>query len=114
MEVQKEANEKQRPKKDEVKKTMSLKKIDPETAKVLNQFKEKANKKTYGRKVRDGEIIALALKQLNASHLHELQQATLSQKDKLHMAHEEFCKQHGKVSLDQFIGRLLQGEIRTS
>ena len=114
MEIQKDPIEKQKPKKDEAKRTMILKKIDPETAKLLNQLKEKANKKSYGRKVRDGEIIALALKQLEAGHLHELQQATLSQKDKLHMAHEEFCKHHGKVTLDQFIGRLLKGEIKSS
>ncbi|MCE3009737.1 MAG: hypothetical protein LW875_03900 [Proteobacteria bacterium] len=88
-----------------------LKKLDPETAKTLLALKEKANKKNFGRKIRDTEIIAKALTLIEPTHLEELQEATLSEKDRLLMAHEEFVKQNGKISLDQFIGKLLKGEI---
>lgn len=94
-----------------IKRKNVLKKLDPEAAKLLQALKEKANKKTYGRKIRDTEIIAKALGLIEANHLQELQENTLSEKDRLHMAHEEFQKAHGKISLDQFIGKLLKGEI---
>lgn len=90
-----------------------LKKISPETARSILQIKEKVNKKSFGRKVKDGEIIGLAVKQLSEIHFTELQEATYSAKDKLHMAHEEFMKQHGKMSLDEFIGKLMRGEVQS-
>jgi hypothetical protein len=96
-----------------IKRKNVLKKMDPESAKLLASLKEKANKKQYGRKIRDSEILAKALSLVEQRHLQELQDATLSEKDRLHIAHEEFAKQHGKISLDQFIGRLLKGEIKT-
>lgn len=94
------------------KKKSVIKKLDPEAAKLLATLKERANKKTHGRMIRDAEILAKALSLIEAKHLQELQDASLNEKDRLHMAHEEFIKQHGKITLDQFIGRLLKGEIR--
>lgn len=91
-----------------------LKKIDAETARLLAQLKEKANKKTFGRKVRDGELIATGLKLIEADHIATLQQQTYSERDRLHMAHEDYQKANGKLSLDQFIGALLKGEIQVA
>ena len=98
-------------KKATLKKKNVLKKLDLETAKLLQSLKDKANKKNYGRKIRDSEILAKALTLVDHSHLNELQQETLSEKDRLHMAHENFQKSNGKITLDQFIGKLLKGEI---
>ena len=94
----------------EVKKKSSLKKLDPEAAKLLAAIKEKANKKSFGRKVRDSEIIGRALSLIEHQHIKELQEATLSQRDRLSMAHEEYVKEHGKITVDEFIGKLLRGE----
>lgn len=88
-----------------------LKKLDPDAAKVLQVLKDRANKKSFGRKVRDSEILSLGLSLLNAGHIQQLQNQTLSEKDRLHMAHEEYQKANGKVSMDQFIGKLLNGEL---
>ena len=88
-----------------------LKKIDPESARLLGQLRDRANKKRYGRKVRDGEILALAIKRISQDDLQALQEATYSERDRLNMAHEEFVKANGKISLDQFIGKLLKGEL---
>ena len=89
-----------------------LKKIDAETARQLAGLKERANKKPFGRNLRDSEIIALGLKLIDQKHLAELQEHTYSEKDRLHMAHEAYQKQNGKITLDQFIGRLIRGEIQ--
>ncbi len=97
--------------KDSGKNTIILKKLDADTAKLLSQLKEKTNKKVFGRKVRDTEIIGIALKQVTSDHIKTLQEQTYSQKDRLAIAHEDYQKHHGKVSLDQFIGKLLKGEL---
>ncbi len=97
-----------------LKKKNTLKKVDSESAKLLATLKERANKKSFGRKIKDGEIIAKGLSLIEPHHLLEIQETTFSEKDRLHMAHEEFIKQHGKISLDQFIGKLLKGQIRES
>lgn len=89
-----------------------LKKLDADAAKLLQALKDKTNKKSFGRKVKDSEIIGLGLTLITSEHIHQLQNQTLSEKDRLHMAHEEFQRANGKISLDQFIGKLLNGEFR--
>jgi hypothetical protein len=98
-------------KKEPLKKSIILKKIDQDTSKLLNQLKDRANKKEFGRKVKDSEIISLALKQITPDHIKLLQEDTFSQKDRLAIAHEDYQKENGKLSQDQFIGKLLRGEI---
>lgn len=90
----------------------SNRKVDLDSAKVLNSFRDKVNKKSYGRKIRDPEILAKAISLLESKHMLELQEATFSEQDRLHMAHDEYTKAHGKISLDQFIGKLLKGELK--
>ncbi|RYZ88747.1 MAG: hypothetical protein EOP06_10430 [Proteobacteria bacterium] len=89
----------------------AIKKLDPETAKLLLTLREKANKKLFGRKVRESEIILLALKLVKSDHIDELQEATYSEKDRLEMVHAQYQKENGKITLDAFIGKLMRGEI---
>lgn len=93
------------------KKVNQLKKLDLETVKLLNSIKERANKKTFGRKIKDSEILATALRLISSEHIKELQELTLSERDRLAIAHDKYQKVNGKISLDQFIGKLLKGEI---
>ncbi|MBN8540721.1 MAG: hypothetical protein J0L82_10080 [Deltaproteobacteria bacterium] len=102
------------PKRTQPKRQTCLKKIDLETSKLLGQLRDRANKKPYGRKVRDAELIAAGLRLLGEPQITELQDQTLSEQDRLRMAHEDFQKTNGKISLDQFIGRLIRGEIQIS
>lgn len=88
-----------------------LKKIDAETAKQLKQIKDKANKKQFGRNVRDSEVLSMAVGMITEAEIKLLQEATYSEKDRLHIAHSEYVTQNGKITLDDFIGKLLRGEI---
>lgn len=85
-----------------------LKKVDSETARLLTQLKEKANKKPFGRKIRESEILRVAVGLVEMPHLKDLQEATYSEQDRLKLAHEDYQKAHGKVSLNDFIGQLLK------
>lgn len=90
-----------------------VKKLDPETAKLLLSIRDKVNKKDHGRKVRDADILAKALQLLTSVHIQELQAQTYSQKDHLQIAYEEFQKAHGKITMDEFLGKLMRGEVRS-
>lgn len=98
-------------KKVKTEKTSVLKKLDPETGKILKQLKDKINKKSFGRNIRDTEIISLSLGLVGTDHIQKLQESTLTEKDRLHIAHEEYVKENGKITLDQFIGILIRGQI---
>lgn len=111
-EAQSKNPEIKRPTKKEAPKRITvLKKLDSDAAKVLQSLKDRANKKTFGRKVRDSEIIGLGLSLVSLEHIQHLQNQTLSEKDRLHLAHAEYQKVNGKLTLDQFIGKLIRGEI---
>ena len=88
-----------------------LKKLDPAAGKILSSLSEKANKKDRGRKIRDSEILALGLRLIKDEHIKQLQQESLSEKARLAEAHEKYQKAHGRLTMDQFIGKLLKGEI---
>lgn len=94
------------------KKAVMLKKVDLETAKQIQQFKDRVNKKNFGRKVKDSEVLALAVSLLGTEHIRGLQESTYSEKDRLSMVHEDYQKANGRISLDQFIGKILRGEIQ--
>ncbi len=94
------------------KKTGVLKKLDAETAKLLQSIKDKANKKSFGRTIRDSEIISIGLKQVTPEIIQELQERSLTTKDRLNIAHEEFAKKNGKISMDQFLEKLLHGVVQ--
>jgi hypothetical protein len=89
-----------------------LKKLDPDSAKLLSAIKDKINKKSVGRKIKDSEIIGLALKQLNVDHIKTLQEMTYQEKDLLQLAHEDYVQVHGRISLNQYLGLLIRGEIK--
>jgi hypothetical protein len=96
-----------------VKVKSTMKKLDPASAKLLAQLKEKANKKEFGRKVLEKEILALALRMVEEEHIKELQAQSLTERDRLAIAHNEYQKVHGKITLDQFIGKLVDRELES-
>lgn len=94
-------------KKESVKQTTFLKKLDSETFKALSALKEKANKKSIGRSVKDCEIIFAALRLIGPEQIKELQAQTYSERDRLELAYQEYQRINGKTSMEQFINVLL-------
>lgn len=96
---------------DSLKKESTAKKLSPEGLKLMLSVRAKANKKNFGRKIRDSEILTLALGLIQPEHIKHLQEQSLSQSDRLAMAHEDFQRSFGKISKDEFLGKLLRGEV---
>jgi uncharacterized protein YjgD (DUF1641 family) len=101
----------QQVKKVKTEKVSVLKKLDPDTGKTLKQLKDKINKKSFGRNIKDSEIISLSLSLIGPEHISKLQETSFSEKDRLHIAHEDYVKENGRITLDQFIGMLIRGQI---
>lgn len=81
--------------------------VKPETRKRFLSELAKANRKSYGRKVRADQLLSLLLTLLRPEHLQQLQQGSLSNADRLEMRYREHVKKFGPTSKDEFLGLLL-------
>ena len=80
--------------------------VKKETAKGVQELLKKLNKKDYGRRVRADELISLAVTLVTPEHHKQLQDATLSEQDRVKREHREYCSQNGNISFEQYIGEL--------
>lgn len=92
-------------------KKVVLRQLDNEGAKLLAALSEKANKKTFGRKIRDSEILTKALGLVQSNHLIEMQDGSYTGKDFLQMRYEEYQKVHGRLKYDDFLSKLARVEL---
>jgi hypothetical protein len=88
--------------------------VKRETRKKILQELVKANKKEYGRKLRAEDLIALAITLLQPEHITQLQDAALSNADRLEQLYKNYAAKHGSLSKDAFLGKLLAGEMGPS
>ena len=93
-------------------KTVPLR-VKRETKRRLLLELVKANKKDFGRRVRADDLVALAVGLVQPEHLRQLQEATLSNADRLEQRYQEHVKKHGSLSKDEFIGLLMLGGTGT-
>ncbi len=94
-----------------IKKVSATAKFEKENFKLLNQLKEKANKKTFGRRIKSMELIMLGLSLIGDDHLKDLQEKSRSEKDFIDEAFEKYVKSHGKIAKDEFIAKIIRQEI---
>ncbi len=81
--------------------------VKRETKKRLQSELAKVNKKQFGRKVRLDALIDRAVSLLTEADLLNLQQASLSNVDRLEIKYREFVKTNATISKDEFIGLIL-------
>lgn len=98
----------------EAKKTVTSKKpvaaslrIKVETRKRFLVELARANKKSFGRRVRADQLLNLLLTLLRPEHVQKLQEESLSNADRLEMMYREHVKRHGATSKDEFLGKVL-------
>jgi len=69
----------------------------------------KVNKKDFGKTVRSDALICLGLSLVNDAHIKSLQEASMTNSDRLEQRYREYCKKHGATSKDEFLGKILTG-----
>ncbi len=85
--------------------------VSKETRKRIISELTRLNKKDLGRRIKVDELIALGLSLLTSEHHAQLQDATLSNADRLERRYLGYIKDHGPISKDRFLGKVLAGEV---
>ena len=80
------------------------------TQKLVSSLLTKANRKSYGRKVKASQLIQHALSKLDEADIKLLQDQSLSNADRMEMKFREYCKRNSGATRDEFLGQLLQGK----
>jgi hypothetical protein len=73
---------------------------------------DRLNQKELGRKVTPDDVVSLAVTLLKSEHFEEIQDTTLSHFDRLARNHQTYVKEHGEISKDEYLGKILSGEIK--
>ena len=82
--------------------------IDLSTQKLISSLLAKANRKSYGRKVKAGQLVQLALQKLSDADLKFLQERSLSNADRMEMKFREYSKRNSGATREEFLGKLLE------
>jgi hypothetical protein len=82
--------------------------VSKETKKKILTNVAILNRKELGKPVTPDEYLAFAVSLVTSEHLEQLKNQSLTNQDRLQVKYREYCKSHGKVSMDNFIGILLQ------
>lgn len=97
-------------KKNKIETNHSLIRVSSETRKKLQNQIEKINQKDFGRTVRADELISIALDLVRSEHIERLQQASLSNFERMERDYKAYIAKHGPISKDDYLGMLLKGE----
>jgi hypothetical protein len=88
--------------------------VKRETKRRIQAELAKVNKKAFGRKVRVDALIARAIGLLSDVDIAALQDASLSNADRLEQQFRDYAKTHAGVSKDEFLGKLLSSGIHAN
>ncbi|MGE4234144.1 MAG: hypothetical protein AB7F43_12520 [Bacteriovoracia bacterium] len=88
--------------------------VKKDTKRRVLQELAKINKKNFGKRVHTDELISMALGLIQPEHVIRLQEESLSNADRLEQEYQRFAKDHEDMTKDEFLGKLLRGEVISS
>lgn len=100
--------------KSKAKSEVSAIRIDIATQKLASSLLAKANRKSFGRKVKACQLVQHALSKLDDADIKLLQEKSLSNADRMEMKFREYCKRNSGATREEFLGQLLNGEVAKS
>jgi repressor of nif and glnA expression len=102
-----EQNQKPQPTKNSQTNTVPIR-VHKDIARAIRRDLAKLNKKEFGRRIRVDDYVAKAISKLTEDDKRELQQASLSNADRLELMYREHAKGNpSQFSKEQFLGRLI-------
>lgn len=93
----------QKPQKAAKKSTSSAIRVSNETRKRLLAELAKINKKAHGKRVKLDALLACLIPKLTAKDVADLQEASLSGRDRLEQNFRAYCAKFGAVTMDEFL-----------
>ena len=85
--------------------------VSQETRKRLAAELTKINKKSHGKRVKVDALIAKLLSKVSDKDVAELQEASLSGRDRLEQNYRAYCAKFGAITMDQFLALISQQAV---
>jgi hypothetical protein len=85
------------------KNTTSALRVSHETRKRVMGELAKINKKGHGKRVKVDALIARLIAKVSAQDVTELQEASLSGRDRMEQNYRAYCAKFGSITMDQFL-----------
>lgn len=85
------------------KSVISAIRVSNETRKRLLLELAKINKKTLGKRVKVDALIVKLLGKISAQDVADLQEASLSGRDRMEQSYRAYCAKFGNITMDQFL-----------
>ncbi|MCB0362579.1 MAG: hypothetical protein KDD35_07650 [Bdellovibrionales bacterium] len=85
--------------------------IKQNTKARLNDLLSLLNKHSFGRKLKPDDVIHYALGLVNETHVEEICESVLTNKDRLERLFRATKKEHRNLTKDQFYGLLMDGKV---
>lgn len=102
-----ETSETKKPTAKPIRKTSSAAiRVSQETRKRLLAELAKANKKPNGKRIKLDALIVKLLPKLTAQDVAELQQESLSGRDRLEQSYRAYCAKFGAITMDEFLAKI--------
>lgn len=77
------------------------------TLKTISGILTKANRKSFGRKIKASTLVQYAISKITDADIKMLQEQSLSNADRMEIKYREFVRANGPISKDEFLGTLL-------
>jgi hypothetical protein len=98
-----ESTNAQKPAKQAKKSSSSAIRVSNETRKRLLADLAKINKKAQGKRIKIDALLGVLLPKLTAKDVLELQEASLSGRDRLEQNFKTYCAKFGAITMDEFL-----------
>lgn len=82
--------------------------VSVETRKRMLSELAKINKKQFGKRVKLDALLLKLLPKLTAQDVSELQEASLTGRDRMEQSYRAYCTKHGHVTMDEYLSQLLK------
>lgn len=84
--------------------------VSIETRKRLLSELSKINKKQFGKRVKLDALLLKLLPKLSSQDVSELQEASLTGRDRMEQSYRAHCSKFGQITMDDYLAHLLKLE----
>ena len=84
--------------------------VSLETRKRLLVELAKINKKQYGKRIKIDALLMKLLSHISAKDVAELQEASLTGRDRMEQSYRTYCGKFGQITMDEYLALLLKSE----
>lgn len=81
------------------------------TANKLRSLVNKLNRKSYGKKITATDILNTSLAMLGDKEMKMIEEQSYTSQDRLDIAYLQHCKDHGKITKDEYLALLLDAKL---